>query len=296
MTGPPFQSSDRSKTEPVGVVLARLRQLKNLSGQALGRATGMSQSKVSRIERGLTLPSLEEIDRLVAALDGPAGLAVELRQETQRLRVEMIDARAGGRKLHLGIFQQEVADLEKAATLIRIFQSGILPGLLQTDEYARAILNSFITPLPPASGERRHDVLAAVDQRLQRQQALNDPSKRILVVFTEAVLGYRLCPPDVMLTQLRKIQDRAQLENVTVGILRQDVQLPYPPLLGFEILDNRAVVVDLPTTGVYARSEEDIRVFQTIFDWYLQGATTDIDEILDRYFQYYARIVGEAAE
>jgi hypothetical protein len=67
-------------------------------------------------------------------------------------------------------------------------------------------------------------------------------------------------------------------------------------VVGFEIVDERAVVVDLPTTGIYAHGDEDIRVFQTIFDWYLEQATTDIDEILDRYFRRYARIVADSAE
>jgi transcriptional regulator with XRE-family HTH domain len=298
MTGPPSQPPDRgADPEPIGVILARLRRLRNLSGHDLGQATGMSQSKVSRIERGLTLPSPEEVDRLVTALGGPTALAVDLRQRVQRLRAEMIDLRAGGRRLHLGIFQQEVADLEKSATTIRIFQPGLLPGLIQTDEYARAMLNAFVRPLPAGTpGAARHDVLGAVDQRMHRQQALNDPAKKVVLVFTEAALGYRVCPADVMLTQLRKIRDRAQLPNVTIAILQQEAELRYPPLLGFQILDDKAVVVDLPTTSSYARSDEDIRVFQTIFDWYLEDATTDIDEILDRYFRRYARMVGDDAE
>jgi transcriptional regulator with XRE-family HTH domain len=298
MAGPPAQPPERGvDLEPLGVVLGRLRRLKGLSGHDLGQASDMSQSKVSRIERGLTLPTPAEVDRLLTALEVPASLAVELHKQAQRLRMEMIDARAGRKRiLHFGV-QQDIADLEKAATTIRIFQTGVLPGLLQTDEYARAVLSAFVLPLPAESPETgRLDVLRAVDQRMERQQVLNSTDKKVLLIFTEAVLSYRLCPPDVMLVQLRKIMDRAQLPNVTIAILEQDTQLRYPPVLGFEILDDKTVLIDAPTTGVYAHSDEDVRVFQTIFDWYLEQATTEIDEILNRYFQRYARIVGDSAE
>lgn len=297
MTVPPRgPTSDESESpragRTLGSMLARLRRLKRLSGQELGRLTGMSQSKVSRIERDQTVPTPEEIGRLVEVLDAPGYLADDILREANRLREEIIDARAGGRRIDLGIFQQEIADLERTASTIRIFQPSLLPGLLQTDEYARAILRSFVEALPPSvPGTTHEDVLRAVDQRMQRQEVLLDRKKEIVLVFTEAVLQYNLCPPDVMMTQLRKIGDRAALENVTIGIVPSAVRLRYPALVGFEITDQNSVLVDLPTTATYARGEADIGVFLTIFSWYLEQAETDIDGMLDRYLRQYAQLV-----
>src|SRR6266498_5415335 len=90
----------------------------------------------------------------------------------------------------------------------------VVPGLLQTAEYARARF---------AQGVRLHkvpdDVDEAVRLRVQRQEILYRPDKRFHFVLTEAALRNRLCPVDVMLAQLDRLVALSALRNVRLGII-----------------------------------------------------------------------------
>jgi hypothetical protein len=242
------------------------------------------------------MPTQHEIDRLVEALGGTQEIAEDWGRRAERLRDQFIDARSEGQRLHrIGPLQVEIGRLEQAAETIRIFQAGIVPGLLQTDEYARAILTSYVEALPAVQSlDQRHEILAAVARRMQRQEVLQDPTKRVEIVFTESVLQFRLCPPDVMLVQLRKIRELARLDNVTVGIIPMGRELKYPPMLGFQIIDGETVWLDMPTTVVYAHSDDDVRAFMTIFSAYLEQAETNIDAILDQYARHHLKYLEPA--
>jgi hypothetical protein len=256
----------------------------------------MSQSKISRIEHGLAVPTRDEIHRLVDALGGTKELAADWSERAEKLRDQLVDARSAGRQPHhiVGPLQTEIGQLEDAADAIRIFQAGIIPGLLQAEDYARAILTACVEVLPITdSVDWRQEIFFAVTRRMQRQGVLQDTAKKIEIVITESALQFRLCPAEVMLVQLRKIRELAKLENLRFGIIPMGVQLRYPPTVGFEIIDGKTVWLDMPMTVVYAQSEDDIHAFMTIFDAYLEQAETDIDGILDRYVAQYLGYLRE---
>ena len=75
-----------------------------------------------------------------------------------------------------------------------------MPGLLQTPEYARYRLSESLEEIGAAD-----DVDEAVGARMQRQQVLYRPGKRFNFVITEAVLRYRLCPPEALAGQLDRL-------------------------------------------------------------------------------------------
>jgi transcriptional regulator with XRE-family HTH domain len=296
MSVPPARSSPERESSPadstLGTALAAMRHQKGLSGQELGRRVGISQSKISRLEHGLAVPTRDEIDNLVAALGGTTELAEDWGARAARLRDQIVDTRSEGQRFQVGPLQAEIGRLEQGAETIRIFQAGVVPGLLQTDEYARAILTSYVEVLPGADAiDKRHEIFSAVTRRMQRQEVLQDPAKRIEIVFTESVLQFRLCPPEVMLVQLRKIRELARLDNVTVGIVPMGIELKYPPVLGFQIVDGKIVWLDMPTTVVYAHSDDDVHAFMVIFAAYLERAVTNIDPILDQYAQYHLKFL-----
>jgi transcriptional regulator with XRE-family HTH domain len=128
-----------SPREQLGRKLRDLRLRAGLSGDALAAQTGLSQSKVSRVERGLSLPSVEELRAWATATEATGS---ELR-ELAGLVEQVATSATSWRVLHqLGLAekQQEIAELEQQASQIHTFQPSMIPGLLQTADYARRML------------------------------------------------------------------------------------------------------------------------------------------------------------
>ena len=113
--------------------------------------------------------------------------------------------------------QQALLEWDQRTRLFRAFETTVVPGLLQTAEYARARF---------AEGIRRlrlpNDINDAVAARVQRQEILYRPDKRFRFVLTEAALRFRLCPPEVMLGQLDRLVSLSQLPDVRLGIIGFD--------------------------------------------------------------------------
>jgi hypothetical protein len=90
-----------------------------------------------------------------------------------------------------------------------------------------------------------------------------------------------------MPVQIRRLREVAQQENVFLGIIPADTEWSLPPYHGFELLDDREVMVDLVNTGLTSHGESDIQLYRQVFDALAALAITDIDEILDRYINRY---------
>lgn len=109
-------------------------------------------------------------------------------------------------------FADYVNDVEAVAHTIRTWQPIIVPGLLQTPDYARALFT--------AMGERPAKVDAQVAARVQRQSVIDrDEPVSLWVVLDDAVLRRCVTSPAVMHEQLEFLADRAQLTNVVVQML-----------------------------------------------------------------------------
>ncbi|MFF3869480.1 DUF5753 domain-containing protein [Micromonospora sp. NPDC001898] len=102
------------------------------------------------------------------------------------------------------------AEIEREATGLRWFESAVLPGLLQTEAYARAVL---------ASGPLRVDADDHVESRLRRQAAVFDRPRPPLTVFVIDEAALRRGHPDVMGPQLDHLASTAQRPDVMVHVL-----------------------------------------------------------------------------
>jgi transcriptional regulator with XRE-family HTH domain len=199
------------KREHLGAELRRARELSGLSGRQLAQRIGISQSKVSRVESGAALLSLPQ----VAAWASETGAAPDV--------VEMLSALTGAvyTEVHdwgsvfeqQGHIQGDIADLERRARRIRTFQPSLVPGLLQTAEYARRVFGMFH---PPYLEQDLPEVLAA---RLDRQLALYRADQRFEFLITEAALRWRPGPVSVLLAQLDRIASLSTLGNVFISII-----------------------------------------------------------------------------
>lgn len=143
--------------------------------------------------------------------------------------------------------------VDAGTQLVRAFEPDIIPGLLQTAEYARHILRHVV-----AFDGIPDDVEEGVRTRLRRQEMLYDPGKQFRFLVAEAALRYRICPLPVLRGQLDRLIALSGLDNVELGILPLDADLPVLMLEGFWIYDERLVRVETLSAELTFREPYDI--------------------------------------
>ncbi|HEX9536656.1 MAG TPA: helix-turn-helix transcriptional regulator [Streptosporangiaceae bacterium] len=256
----------------LGLALRGLRLDAGLTGQQLAGQAGLSQSTVSRIELGQATPSLADIDGWARVTGASAQQARELRTLAEAAAVETISWSKATRR-GLPQLQQDVRELEATSATILNFQPTIVPGLLQTAGYARALV---------ASGYPggRPDVAAAVTARLDRQAILYDDARHLEFVIAEAALRWRLGPPQLMLAQLDRVASVATLPSVTIGIIPQAAEVAAWHIHGFALLDDRSdgsplVRVETLTTGLSISDPDSVDRYRQAFRILREAAAFD---------------------
>jgi X-X-X-Leu-X-X-Gly heptad repeat protein len=202
------------------------------SGSALARALGWTQPRVSKIRTGRQVPTGPDIKEWVAACGGSETLADELIAQLAEgsavwspWRQQMAD---GAEKL-----QEQVADLIDGATVIRMFEPTMIPGLVQIEPYARALADILMRKRTP---EER---AAHVAQRMRNQQSLYDPRKRFDLLADESSL-YRWpkgVDADMRRGQLDRLHAVVGMERVQLGFLPQSPDLEVWPEAPFTAYD-----------------------------------------------------------
>jgi transcriptional regulator with XRE-family HTH domain len=221
----------------LGLRLRELRQQANFTGKQLAELLDWPASKVSKLENGRQNPTGEDIRR-VAEVVGQPQAAAELLAALHTLEVQHAEWQ---RQLQTGLrnHQSELAEIDQQTRLFRVFEGTVIPGLLQTAEYARSRFAEGIRIFKVPN-----DINEAVRARVQRQEILYRPDKRFHFVLTEAALRYRLCAVDVLLAQLDRLVALSALRTVKLGIIPFDTQYVVAPWHGFWILDDRRVMVE----------------------------------------------------
>lgn len=130
--------SPRTPRQRLGAELRRFRVLAGVSGRQLAHRTGMSQSKVSRIERGDALASIPELTLWLEECDAAEQLQ-RMIVATDAALNEIDDWRDFMRADSFATMQDQVRRREAIAKTQRVFQPTLVPGLLQTAEYARLV-------------------------------------------------------------------------------------------------------------------------------------------------------------
>ena len=270
----------------VGASLALLRHNAGLTGQQLADLVGMSQAKISRIETGAGSVNPRDVGRLARALQADRDTISRLVERAERSNDRMTDFRPA--RGAVASMQREVAQLERSTRTFRVFQPTVIVGLAQTSEYARAVLTAAHGIRATVAGDGGvAAVPEAVSARVQRQEVLAEPDRRFHFVMSEAALANRFGRAEDMPAQIQRLRDLAQQDNVTVRIITVETRLTIPPYHGFELLDDRVVVVDVFNTSLTARGRLDVELYRQVFDALDAAATDDIDPILDRYLDLY---------
>jgi transcriptional regulator with XRE-family HTH domain len=282
-------SAYRDLEEPVGAALARMRRAKGLTGAQLGRLAKMSQPKISRIETGRGLVDPKDVGRLARALGADDELARRLMERAEAAHNRR-DSWQPLPTLGLAGTQNSMGEWEASVQTLRAFEPTIVQGLLQTSEYARAILTAFQKLVPDLAENSDSAILEAVSARMRRQEILSDTSRSFVFVMTESVLVNQFCPPDDMLGQIRRLREvNARYTNVSIRVVPEHATYVIPPMNGFELFDDRAVVADVFNIGLSAQGPADIRLYRSVFDSFEAASVGEIEPILDKYYRSYAR-------
>ncbi|GAA2538694.1 helix-turn-helix transcriptional regulator [Winogradskya consettensis] len=272
---------------PLGAALARHRRRRGVTGTQLGEAVGMSQAKISRLENGVGPAEPGDVEAIARALGVDDA---ELRRLVEQAADEPQERMTDWRQVPQGLTgrQRKMNQIEFSATTIKAFQPSLVLGLLQTSEYARAVLGTFGDPVfrglyyTVAAG-----IPEAVSMRMRRQEILSDPARRFRFLMAEASLANMVCPPEVMPAQITRIREVAHQDNVMLGIIPFHQRWRIVPSHGFELFDAHTVEIDLVNTGMTTQGKTDTQLYGRVFDALEEQATTDIDPILDRYMDLY---------
>ncbi|GGX68261.1 helix-turn-helix domain-containing protein [Streptomyces fructofermentans] len=251
----------------LGAELRTLRARAGLTSGQAARLVGWHQSKVSRIETGRSGVKPADVRLLLDAYD--------VRDpELHELLVVLAGSEDGGRHhwwhAYRGLLPSTYSDfisLESQASAMRTLENTVVPGLLQTPEYAREVTRAAVDGAPDGQ------VDALVEVRLARQDVLRaQPPLRLSAVLDEAVLRRSVGGPAVMAGQLAHLREAARLPHVRIQVLPFGVGAHIGVTGPFVIFSfpNRSdldvVVLDHLTSSLYLERKEELQAYSEAFD------------------------------
>ncbi|MEU7604833.1 helix-turn-helix transcriptional regulator [Streptomyces sp. NPDC041003] len=241
----------------LGAALRALRQASGKEAKVVARSAVMSTAKLSKIENGRVAPATADVERILTALD----VSPEIKAEYLAVaRAQATEATAWRLFRRMGYHkkQEQIRALESSMTLLRLFQPSLVPGLLQTPEYIRAVLEP--------KGLTDEQLSRTVSARIERQRVLYDTSKALHFVVTEPVLRWRLLSPAMMAGQLDRIVSVSRLPNVDVRVVPLDAPQRDVPGHSFVIRDDRVVTVETTHAEVVVTEPRDVSLYVEKFD------------------------------
>ena len=226
----------------------------------------MSQASVSRYETGRQVPDPDTVAALCRIYQAPTarrrrleGLARDLWQDAS--------PRARAVRKQAGNMQRRIGRIEQASARIGVFQPIVVPGLLQTADYARAIF---------ASGGIS-DLDDAVAGRLARQHLLDDPGKQFTLLMSEGVPRWVMGSAAIMRAQIEQIIELSHRDNINVGVVGIRSIADVTPMSGFDVYDDRAAVVATNATTTFYTERADVETFSDLFARVSSVASYDDD-------------------
>ncbi|MFI2026353.1 helix-turn-helix domain-containing protein [Streptomyces buecherae] len=248
----------------LGMRLRDLREKAEVSYEQAAKALHVNQTTVRRMEKaevGLKLPYVEKLLRTYGIPDEEVSSFLRLAEEANRPGWwhRFRDVLPDWFSLYVS--------LEGAASLIRAYEPHFVPGLLQTPEYARALLR---VGFPHADDE---EIERRVALRMERQQLLTNPeAPRLWAIVDETVLRRPVGDAEVMRGQVDRLIESLELENVTLQVVPFSAG-PHPGMFGpFQLFRFR--VPELPdvvyseglTSASYLDERADVAAYLEALD------------------------------
>lgn len=206
-----------AEARELGAALKKLRNDRGVSMEALGERIGVTSANFTFWERGERVPREEHLLNILDELEP---------DDAERDRLLGLYRKAGGPgqlvagQTTIGSQLAKLIDYEQTAIRLTDVAPLVFPGLLQTEDYARATFDDL------------SDIATRVALRIGRQKVitrLKRPTEFIAYIDSE-VLVRPIAPPDVMVDQLRHLLEMQQRDNVTIRIV-PSTSVRYNPML-----------------------------------------------------------------
>ncbi|HEX6500981.1 MAG TPA: helix-turn-helix transcriptional regulator [Micromonosporaceae bacterium] len=256
----------------LGKELRRLRQRAGLTIHVAARHLGCSASKISRMETGNSGVGLADVRVLLNLYQVGDAEAEELMSLARQARQK------GWWEPYGEVLSGSYVGLEAAAETIRGYEVQVVPGLLQTAAYARAMIGGARLDIDDEELDRR------VNVRMARQALLtqHDPVK-LSVILDEALFRRLVGGREVMREQFERLLGAVDLPNVVIQVLPFAVGAHAGMEGGFAILhyadagDTDVVFAENAAGGLFLTKDEELRRYDVIFD-HLREKALDPDE------------------
>ncbi|ACU39928.1 helix-turn-helix transcriptional regulator [Actinosynnema pretiosum subsp. pretiosum] len=257
--------------------LRLLREDAGLSREEVEEQTGINQATIYRIETAKVRPQNRTLMTMLTTYGCPA-------EEQAAMRALSKEATKPGwiRPWHAGLPEEYTTyiSFEDEAQGVRNYSSLFVPGLLQTEDYARSVISGV---LPSATAEQVED---RVKTRVERQAILSKETPlNLWVVIDEAALRRAVGSTEIMRKQRQHLVEAAEAPNVTIQVLRfGDGAHPGMPgefiVLEFEDpMDGDLIHVDSQAGEVFLESDADIKRFRGTFDSLVAMAASPKDSV-----------------
>ncbi|MDX3001474.1 DUF5753 domain-containing protein [Kribbella solani] len=274
-----FPAEPTEQRRRLAALLVRLRESTGQNQTDFGAefplAGGLSQPKVSRLERGVQLPTRAQATAWATA----AGADSDGRDQLlDALEAALAESASWLDEVRHGVAakQRRIARIERAASVVRTY-SPIVPGLLQTAEYTRRLFEIQAGLQPDLFPDMSAGRAAWAD----RQQALYEPDGRYQFVLPYGALWWQPGPdhaPRMLAAQLRHVASLSTLDTVRLGIIPQAVPASICVAHGFTIVGQLGddseveVTVDTITRELHIREPAQVSVYLRAWDLLSEGA------------------------
>ncbi|MFF5390872.1 helix-turn-helix domain-containing protein [Streptomyces sp. NPDC013012] len=258
----------------LGQELRKLREAKNMTAEQVAERLLVSQSKISRLENGRRSISQRDVRDLCGVYE------VEDERMVESLMQMAKDSRQQGWWHAFGDIPYSVyIGLETDAESLRMYEPQIIPGLLQTHEYAEAVIAGALPESTPADIEKR------VQVRTRRQERIRDEERplRLWAVIDEGALHRIVGSRPLMVQQLEHLLEQSQLPHVTVQVMPFDMGA-HPGISGqYSILefpdtsDSSVVYIEGVTSDLYLEKTQDVGKYSVMYE-HLRAQALNVDQ------------------
>ncbi|MBW5485070.1 helix-turn-helix domain-containing protein [Streptomyces bambusae] len=264
----------------LGMELRKLREDKGMTAEQVAERLLVSQSKISRLENGRRSISQRDVRDLCDVYE------VEDRRLVDSLMQMAKDSRQQGWWHAFGDIPYSVyIGLETDAASLRTYEPQVVPGLLQTPEYASALIRGALPETAPADIDKR------VQVRMRRQLRLSETENnnpelgplRLWAVIDEAALRRRVGDPQVMVRQLEHLIEQSEQPHVTVQVMpfemgaHPGVNGQYAILEFPDTSDSTVVYIEGVTSDLYLEKANDVQRYSVMYE-HLRAQALNVDQ------------------
>lgn len=240
----------------VSSTLRDLRAASGLSGQRAATLAGLSQPRISRIESGISVPTEKEIRDLCQVYKAPASIRRELLRAAEDLRAEVKPARLAIQRGAAHKMQERISRIEAASAEIGVFQPALVPGLLQTPDYMRAVFSDG----GDITGE---DLELSIAARAARADVLGS-DRRLTLIMGEGAMRWQAVSPAVMAAQMDRLAELAA--QLRVGVILWTRPAEVFVTSGFSHYDRRTVILGTRSGTSFITEPRDVADYVKLFD------------------------------